>query len=352
MKRSGLCICFCLFCLTGCAKVNQVAIDLAKKESGILVDQEYLQYENLKKNHKLNDKGEYSDSDIENKKEVVKDGSVYVTIADNPNLSFVFYKDKEHTKIVESNAYYNPGDCIYYDRPIVSNKNSDKYVFSGFRIYDVSDSGEKINEISCNSDLKEGYIQIPGNYTGSDLMLVPIGDYEERLLKFKDYYIDENGNENDISGTWIVNDGTVNVDGNTATIDSILDYSVTYMYDNNDYYVVATNPKNINDALDDGCVQFENQSATNGVDKFEVELHRYIDVKITVKGTKSVIVNGERKKVKKNKPIEVKHLKVGDMITVVSEEKCTFESDNVKVDTSEEVSEGYKYTLTVKDVSR
>ena len=120
MKRSGLCICFCLFCLTGCAKVDQVAMDLAKEKSGILVDQEYLQYENLKKNHKLNDLGEYSDSNIENKKEVVKDGSVYVTIADNPNLAFVFYKDKEHTQMVESNAYYNPGDCIYYDKPIVS----------------------------------------------------------------------------------------------------------------------------------------------------------------------------------------------------------------------------------------
>lgn len=31
MKRSGLCICFCLFCLTGCAKVDQVAMDLAKE---------------------------------------------------------------------------------------------------------------------------------------------------------------------------------------------------------------------------------------------------------------------------------------------------------------------------------
>lgn len=245
MKKKILILNLVTVCLilSGCSNVNEnLKTKLEEKmleRSEIFEDQDYLKYQSLERSGKLDDNGIYlgtveiNDEDIDGAELY---GQIHVTFAENSHIRFTYYFDAECTEPIDtSQCYLNPGDCIYVSEPKIIEAYSDKYVFKEFRIlkFDSNNQSEPLAAILGNDNL---VFEIPADYAGDKLSVLPLGRYEARVLTLDDYYLNVDGDEVEFHGTWWIDSDEFSE--TTVEIDSTEDYKVIYDYSD---YVNALN---------------------------------------------------------------------------------------------------------------
>lgn len=206
-----------------------------------------------------------------------------------------------------------PGNSIYAIASINSKSPSSAYKFEGFRIYQYD---AEMNRTELNAqDLNEGnqVLFITDEMADKELSVEPIGIYETRTIKLRDYYTDDEG-EHELSGSWTVSDKQYT--NGKAEINPIASYIVSYDWDSSEYFYVSSSPESFYVSNEDGIVIFKQQSSADETKDYSVELHKYDTVSLPTSETRTVTIDGEEQNVLANDTFEICGLKYGDKITL------------------------------------
>ena len=340
--------------LSGCGKVDAYLEARILEGSGILEDQEYQQYSEMKQNNQLGEDGAFDDTDIfvETADDNAAAGTVHVTFAENRYLKIQYFLDSNLTeKIDTTQCYLNPGDTIY--AAVESkNPNSNLYALSAYRIYEYDGENTVKNETTHTVESQDNLVyQIPTTFTGSELSIVPVGEYPDRQLTMRVFYIDDRQQEKELTGagTWTINDKTCT--GNSASISPIVSYVLKYDFDKENYFFVSASPKCFTeDPNQKGCVEFWEADPTDADTEYSVELHPYLALTISLSEDGTANLNDNpSEKIKKNKSWTNNKLKYGDVIVVESSGDFAIsagDSKHVKI-SRDPITGGYRYTLQI-----
>lgn len=262
-----LCCAVSVLVLSGCSAAGASLL----RNSGIITEEDYQSYIELHDSGKLDNDGRYKAPELADEPvPSFPDGSIHVTFAENACISVMYYSDTNlKTPIDPSQCYIMPGAYIYASEPVCRHPSSNHYRFDRFSIYSYDAEGNRGEEVPCG--VNEGpplAIQIPENYEGTELAVVPAGKYEKRQLELSDHYIDSVGQPQELDGTWIVNDAAVSSD--ILTVNPTEALAVDYQYDPAKYSFVASNPSSF--YHENGLVRFEVVNATEEIDAYSVEL--------------------------------------------------------------------------------
>lgn len=342
-------IILCVLMMTGCAggkeKVEQCILQL----SGITDDEDYKQAQNLQEQGLLNEAGEYEESEYsELKREFQTDEEkekkqIHVTIAENSCLDIEYFRDPERTgKIEDSFLYMDPGEKLYCSQPESKNDRG-AYTFSEFRIFEYDSDGKKGGSFAVTGE-ESLVLEIPYDYEGTELAVVPVGKYEKQGLTFQAVYYDAQGNEKNVPGTWSVDD-VVYYDS-TIEIDATKPYAVKYEYDEETYYYVSAEPSPFS-AEKPGVVEFRK---SNTEDTYSVVLHPYISAAFSYdnndkKGIAAVSVNNSAQAINQT----VSKLKAGDHLSITTNEYYRIFCSDFRLEDPEEVDGGYRYTIIIPE---
>lgn len=353
MKRKLLVLlsgCLLLATMTGCSGLEQKLGNEFLKKADIQTDSDYQEYVQI--SNQLDENG-YAVTD--NTSDEAKDGTIMVSLATNNHLDIQFYKDEAKSEcIVGTQCYLNPGDAIYASEAVSTNPASDLYHFQEYRIYQCSDTGER--ELLSTQENNGGLVyQIPSDFTGTALSIVPVGQYEDRQFDFHVYYLNNAGEKTDLTGTageWSVN----GVKGQTS-INAVESYIIRYAMDTTRYFYVSATPEPFTkDPNDVGYVEFYEEDPMNGAVSYAVEVHPFLTAEIVLDQEGTVSVNGEEpKKLKKGESLNVSSLRYGEVIEIETGGDFTLSSNEYNHFAKEmEYMEtgGKKYTVrVVKDAT-
>ena len=124
-----------LLLMSGCTFISDKADQAALKEAGIFEEEDYLQYQQLLQQEKLDENGYYiyPEDSAGNEQSMDTEGMVHVNLTENIYLQISYYKDKDHHQpLNRANAYLKPGESIYYSTPLVQNTESKSFSFDHF----------------------------------------------------------------------------------------------------------------------------------------------------------------------------------------------------------------------------
>lgn len=281
-RRAVILIGLCVLMLAGCGKkddaissyLNTFIVDSVIKESAIQTDESYARYEQISKEENINEEGFFVSDEVDYS--VLEDiDAIHVTFAINSYITVEYFDDPAMTNLLNpGGAYLHVNDCIYANIEEINNPNTDAYQFSSFEVWEYDENGKKKKELETPVfDSGDGLVfQIPMNFNGKEIAIVPLGEYTSRSIVLNDYYKDNNGVEKPLAGTWDINgEKTTN---NSASVSPVAPYTVTYMYDPNAYVFVASDPACLHNNEIDGIISFEEFSADQNIGNFSVELHK------------------------------------------------------------------------------
>ena len=350
MKKGMLVLAMgCVLLMTGCAGKKKIE-ECILQFSGITEDEAFRQAQELQGSGLVNEAGEYEEETYTELSEELRiqeeneQKQVHVTIAENQFLDIDYFLDSARTqKLQELNVYLNPGDRLYCSQP-ESRNDSNAYVFSEFRIYEYDEEGKK-GELYDETGGESLVLEIPKDYQGKELSVIPVGKYEKQGLTFRAFYYDRNGSEKNVSGVWSVDD--VVYTENEVEIDAGKPYTVRYEYDKDTYYYVEASPAPF--AADQpGVVEFKK---TDSESNYSVILHPYLSAEFFYdsdkKGIASVSVNNRVLEAGE----EIPNLRAGDLLTVTTSEDYRMFCSSFPLGDPEKVEDGYRYTMTVPDGS-
>lgn len=355
IRRLTVIMGICFVILTGCSGIDHRLDDMAeeyiKRVSEIEEEQNYQRYVALRDAGELNENGEYDELSKEEYQISAKEeeGLVHVTIAQNNFLRIDYFYDSELTeKIEEDSIYLNPGDKLFCSQPESNNAYSNTYVFARFQIYEFDKEGNR-GALWSTAGENNLVLEIPEDYTGTELSIMPIGEYEKRNVSFSAFYYDENGMSKNVHGEWYVND--VLCAENIANVEAGDSYTVKYLYDENMYYYVSADPEPFNADVP-GTVEFKKVTALSSIDDYSVQLHKLITVGFLYdnngkNGIFSVEKNGTLVDDFNRK--ELKGLKAGDKLIVTTSENYRMFCSGIVIHEPEKVDGGYRYTVTIPD---
>lgn len=279
-RRAAILIGMCTLMLAGCGKtndeissfINTYVEDSVLMESNIQNDESYAEYERISKEETINEEGFFVSDDVDYT--VLEDtDAVHVTFAANSYITVEYFDDPTMTNLLNSGgAYLHENDCIYANIQEVNNPNTDSYQFSTFEVWEYDENGKKKNELETPVfDSEDGLVyQIPMNFNGKEIAIVPLGEYTSRDIELNDFYRDNNGVEKSLAGTWDIN-GEITTN-NSKSVSPVAPYTVTYLYNPDKYVFVTSDPVCLNNNEVYGIVSFEEFSADQNICKFSVEL--------------------------------------------------------------------------------
>jgi hypothetical protein len=340
------CILMATLMLSGCSVTDTIVEkrdDLIRYLSGIEEDTEYQDYQALKQDGKLNENGEYRDTEIEAYllEADTQEKQVWVTFAQNEFLKIHYYLDSSLTQEIEgTSVYLDPGEKIYCSQPTVENEYSNSYVFQEFQIYEFDENGAKSNLYGTAGD-QSLILEIPENYEGTELAIFPVGQYEKKGLQLEAYYVNENGSKQTVTGTWYVNGEPYHAD--TDQVGATDDYTVKFEFDKDTYYYVAATPEPF--SATDGTVEFKTSSALNSTESYAIELHQWITANFDGETDKIKSINGDEDWDKGQESYS--NLKGGDTLTIVTEDGYRIFSNEIEIGSPEDKDDGYQYTIVI-----
>lgn len=356
MKRAFVLIMtFTMLLLTGCSTVDAKLEQVLLEKSGILEHEDYLQYQQYQEAGRLDEDGQYFDPNLDestSSEQEKPSGKIHITFAENRYLNILYYTDSSmETSIDTTSCYLNPGDQLYAKVIECANPNSNLYRLAEYRIMEYDAEGLVKNEYI--QEVKDGMLEyeIPTNFTGTEMSIIPVGEYPNRNLSMSVYYVDDNGNKCSLgnAGTWSINNNSV--DGNTAQISPIESYVLKFTYDKDNYFYVGCEPacftKNPASA---GFVEFWEAESTDADMNYSVELHKFLSLSLKFGAEAKVSINqGDFETIKKNKVWNVPKLQYGDSITIETSGDCTITDGNYQhiSATKDPIMNGYRYTLKV-----
>ncbi len=355
-KRLAYIVWLSFFALTGCSRVDTAINELTEKyvmhASGIEEDQDYQRYIELDGSGDLNENGEFKELDkAEYQVEVQEtDKSVHVTIAQNSFLEIEYFYDSGLTEKVAGNSIFlNPGDRLFCSQPECDNAYSNTYVFSQFQIFEFDEEGNK-GDLWSTTGENNIVLDIPKDFEGTELSVMPVGKYEKRDITFNAFYYDEDSARKKVPGVWLVNDVVCSDD--TADVGASDSYTVKYQYDENAYYYVNANPLPYNSDIP-GVVEFKKATALNSTDNYSVQLHKLIEAEFSCENGKKSITSIEKNGVLvedfDNKRLG--GLKGGDKLVITTNENYRIFCTGIAMNDPEKVNEGFRYTVTIPNAN-
>lgn len=297
MRKRIACLSLALsIMLSGCS----AGAILEKKmvaQAGVADDSDYQTYQAYEADGKITPQGYYSEDvfEAENSSETIPSGTALVSFSRNSYLVVSYYSDAEHTESIEpQSCYLKPGTSIYATVEISRDVASSMYSFAGFRLYQFKNGGrDLIDTIQLG---EAGFVlEVTKDMVGSDFAIEPIGDYGSRTVTLHDYYIDDDGKEQTLSGTWLIDDKVVS--GNEVEINPVASYIISYEYDNSEFFYLSSNPQCYYSNNEDGVVIFELMEATDESFDYSIELCRYISVEVETSSDRTISLNGANSKV-------------------------------------------------------
>lgn len=356
MKRAFVLImAFTMLLLTGCSAVDARLEQALLEKSGILEQEDYLQYQQYLEAGRLDDDGQYFDPNLDevtSSEQEKPSGKIHITFAENRYLNIWYYTDSSmKTPIDTTSCYLNPGDRLYAKVIACVNPNSNLYRLAEYRIMEYDAEGIIKNKYiqKVNDGVLE--YEIPTNFTSTEMSIIPVGEYPNRNLSMSVYYVDDNGNKCSLgnAGTWSINSNSIG--GNTAQISPIESYVLKFAYDTGNYFYVGCEPacftKNPANA---GFVEFWEAESTDADMNYSVELHKFLSLSLKFGAEAKVSINqGDFETIKKNKVLNIPKLQYGDSITIETSGDCTITGGNYQhiSATKDPIVNSYRYTLKV-----
>lgn len=354
-KAFVLILTFTMLLLSGCSAVDTKLEQAILEKSGILEHEDYLQYQQYQEAGRLDKNGQYVDTNLHENptnNQEKPDGKIHITFAENRYLKIWYYTDATMTTPIDTNVcYLNPGDTLYAKVIECTNPNSNLYRLAEYRIVEYDAEGNVKKE--HQQKVEDGTLkyEIPTNFTGTEMSVIPVGEYPDRNLSMSVYYIDDNGNECSLgnAGTWSINNE--NVEGNTAKISPIESYVLKFAYDTKNYFYVGCEPDCFTKEPETaGFVEFWEAEPTDADMNYRVELHQFLQLSLKFSDEAKVRINqGEIETVKKNKVWNPGKLQYGDSITIETAGECTITGGDYQhiSATKDPIIDGYRYTLKV-----
>ena len=279
-KRVFLVLGICMMALVGCGleenpisecfntRVEKSIINSMDAED----DEDYAQYEEIVQENEIDEEGYFKSAEV-NYSILQDSDAVHVTFARNSYITVQYFSKEDMAEELNPNgAYLHGNDCIYAVISEVNNPNTGAYEFSGFEVWEFDENNQKKRELEAASFENGLVYRIPEDFDGKEIAIVPLGEYIVRNILLNDYERDNNGAERALAGTWSVNGDTTT--GNSASVNPVANYTVTYRYDPEMYVFVSSEPECLYNNETDGIVSFEEISAEQNVDSFSVELHK------------------------------------------------------------------------------
>ena len=341
--------------LSGCASMETKFEQALLEQSGINENADYILYEEYRDAGKLDDEGQYiAENNTEDalSAQEKEDGQIRVTFAKNGYLEIWYYVDETMTTpIVADTSYMYPGDSLYAKVIDYHNDNSNQYRLAEFRIIEYDADGHISNQYRQEAEDGELEYEIPSDFKGSELSIVPVGKYLDRDISMKVFYKDDSGIERTLgnAGTWTINDDIV--EGDNAQINPLEAYALKFTYDTDNFFYVGCEPESFSkDPGASGVVEFWEADATDDNLKYSVELHPYLKLSISFDKEAKVSVNrGDAEIIKKNKTWSSDKLRYGDSITIETAGVCTITDGSYRhiSATKDPIADGYRYTLKV-----
>lgn len=266
-KIALLCCVLCLITLSGCSSTS----DFLLRHSGIMSEEDYQRYIELRNSGQLDSDGRYAATELTGEQVFSPPaGSVHVTFAENAYITVRYYLDANlKTPVNVQQCYLKPGDYIYASKPECHHPSSIWYSFDRFCVYPYDSGKKQETELLWNAEDESPLVlQIPEDYTGAEIAVVPTGKYEKRQLEFSDYYTDSANQPQELNGIWIVNDKEVS--SNILSVSPVEPLFVDFQYNPEKYAFVSSNPSSF--YHENGLVRFETINATEDIDHYTVEL--------------------------------------------------------------------------------
>ncbi len=280
MKKQGVLLLGALIMtLTGCGKegdvisnyLNSYIEKAVMKESNIESDEEYSRYQSISNESDISSDGYFASDEVDYS--VLADSdAIHVTFATNSYISVQYFDDEAMTNALDlGGAYLHADDCIYANIVEVNNPNTDAYDFSGFEVWEFDENGKKKKKLDTESFINGLVYQIPMDFRGKEISIIPLGEYVSRSIELNDYCKDNNGVEKPLAGNWFINGEKIT--NNYADISPVAPFTVTYYYDPKKYDFVGAVPNYLYCNETDGIVSFEEFSPDQKIDGISVELH-------------------------------------------------------------------------------
>ena len=255
--------------LSGCA-VGGLLEQKMVEQAGVADDSNYQTYQAYAADGKITPHGYYSEDvfDAETNSATIPSGTAQISFAQNSYLITSYFLDSEHTEPIESQTcYLKPGSTIYATVEISRDVASSMYSFAGFRLYQFKNSGRDLVD-TIQPDENGFVLEVTEDMVGLDLAIEPIGDYGSRTVTLRDYYTDDEGKEQDLSGTWLIDDKVVS--GNEVEINPVASYIISYEYDKDEFFYLSSVPQCYYSNNEDGIVIFELMEATDESYQFRI----------------------------------------------------------------------------------
>ena len=301
--------------LTGCSVIKSPLKKKILEQSNIQEDENYKEYEKYEESGNLDDEGYY----IEKAAEDTEDhAQVHVTFAENNNLNVQYFTDAKHEHPIDpADCYLDPGSSVYAVISIDDEIFSSMYEFSEFRIYEIDSEGSRKESSSLKmTGSKTGQVmKIPAGFEGTDIIIEPIGSYQQRTVSLNDYWSDDDNNKTELNGTWFVNDKEFTSD--TVEISPVTPYIISYEFDSGEYFYLSSTPECYYSNSEDGIVIFNQREAYDETVDYSVELHKYLSTTLVSDVNRNISINGgDMNYVHANEEYNLTKLKYGDIITM------------------------------------
>lgn len=349
--------------LSGCS----LKTDGSDYGSLITNDSDYKQYTSLKEEGLLDESGAYFDSRLipNEESELPEDNSlINVTFASNSfiDIRYSLYEDFRE-EIKTSQCFIQPGDSLYA-KISLKNTKSNLYQCDCIEIFEISDDGSRKLIKTINVSENEDSYQIQFDGEGKQYSIIPVGEYENRILVFESFYKDKSNNNQQLGGTWYVN-GNSYTEG-IAEISPLESYTVKYDYSEyaDSYYYVKSDPVCFYDKESEHSVIFWEANPNDEGTEYSVEMHRFITVNISntdyslvnslankyfgrPRALISIAKNQAELEIEDKASVDLKMLKCGDKLTLRVDEHFKVTSDLLVISAPTPIEGGFEYSITI-----
>ena len=247
--------------------------------SGVKSDESYQKYEELRDNGELDERGLYQSEELQVLKAAAAkkpDGTVHVSFSVNELIGFTYYLDEAMTEELNTDScWLNPGDKIYVSEPDYS-KAPVLYRLSHFQVRSRVTEAAEWRDAAKVEAVPGLVYEIPIDFKGTDISILPMGYYEPRTLILSA----RDGDKELVNGYWTVNGQEY---GNTTVkVDAQKTCEVVYHYGSfkDSYYFIGSDPECFFNKESDGTVSFTETPSDKAEVTYTVQLHPYTSLLI------------------------------------------------------------------------
>lgn len=273
-----------LFVLSGCSGIRSRVEKILWEHSGVPEELSYIQYQQMEESDALDGEGFYRSPELEQYElSQIKPGPIHVSFARNDFLHFDYFLDARMLEPLDTaDCWLNPGDTIYFSEPKPENPYSSLYQFSEFRIYELDENNRVKQLMESVKNVSGELFQIPEDFEGLNISIVPLGEYRERTVKLSAAAVNAEGKRTSLeNGSWEINGkryGNVRV-----KLKPMESYRIVYDYSpyQGTLYFAGSKPESYWENSRDSLITFLAEPSDNDYMEYEVILHPYGTMTLT-----------------------------------------------------------------------